>query len=280
MHSEGDAGAQSAWWDLSGRWSVNFKDNSAAQPHRALRMARGIKKGQVGGIRAWSEWERAWSEASSSVTPGGTTLSHQDMCPGTEMGNTGECGAAEQSTSVLVLLLIWARPAPAAEAAFPSPGWKGLRHTNNLCHQKPGWLSGCSQHFFGYTYRFVFKKANRTFERQPASGEKPAGPSKRQRGTESQGISQMNGDAKRVKKSGPEPTEEVMKENADYKRINSDLMRRCSTLETAMQVHSLSRFNLPALSYHVSRHQLCQGAIRWMQHRCSTDSAKDHHLLP
>lgn len=93
--------------------------------------------------------------------------------------------------------------------------------------------------------RFVFKKANRSFDL--GSGEKTAMPSKRMRGTESQGVSQMNGDVKRVKKSGPEPTEEVMKENADYKRINSDLMRRCSTLETAMQVRIPSCLCLPAV---------------------------------
>ena len=80
-------------------------------------------------------------------------------------------------------------------------------------------------------------------------------------------MSQVNGDVKRVKKSGPEPTEEVMKENADYKRINSDLMRRCSTLETAMQVRILR-----ALLHHFPGRRSCQGALRLQQQSTTTAS--------
>ncbi|KAK9863115.1 hypothetical protein WJX84_005224 [Apatococcus fuscideae] len=85
---------------------------------------------------------------------------------------------------------------------------------------------------------FVFKRATRMFGSH--TSKQASAPGKRIRGTGSQGVSQANGDGKRLKKAGPEPNAEVMKENADYKRINSDLMKRCSTLETAMQEHRSS----------------------------------------
>ena len=99
-------------------------------------------------------------------------------------------------------------------------------------------------------------------------------PGKRIRGTGSQGVSQANGDGKRLKKAGPEPNAEVMKENADYKRINSDLMKRCSTLETAMQVSWLTHLTATpqAMSVQVDMALFCVALVgfpcRYANHGC------------